>query len=232
MQDNTASLTLKDLDLLASWDTPTICNALELLVPGLPLTAYTTQPGVPLDGPFRPMVGVARVGTIRARSKPSEGVADRFDWYDYAQARGLPTIVLLQDLDDQPGAGAFWGEVHSKVHLKLGARGCVTNGSFRDTDAWAPGFRMLGGCLGASHAHVHLVGFGEPVTVLGMQTRHDDVVHADHHGAVVIPRDCVRRLPEAIERIAAKERQTLELCDAPDFSPALMRRVLQQGHIH
>jgi hypothetical protein len=57
-------------------------------------------------------------------------------------------------------------------------------------------------------------------------------VHADHHGAVVIPRNCVRRLPEAIERIAANERRTLELCDAPDFSPALMRRVLQQGHIH
>ena len=231
---DTSPLTVKDLDLLASWDTPTICNALELLVPDLPLTAYTTQPGTPLDGPFPPMIGVARVGTIRARIKPAKPAADRFDWYDYVQARELPTIVVLQDLDERPGAGAFWGEVHSKVHLKLGARGCVTNGSFRDTDAWAPGFKMLGGCLSPSHAHIHLAGFGEPVSVsvLGMDVGHDDIVHADHHGAVVIPRDCVRRLPEAIDRIAAKERQTLALCDAPDFSPELMRRVLKQGHIH
>ena len=232
MADSTTPLTLDDLDLLASWDTPTICNALELLMPEVPLTAYTTQPGVPLNGPFQPMIGVARVGTIRARSRPAQRVADRFDWYDYVHAKELPTIVVLQDLDDQPGAGAFWGEVHSKVHLRLGARGCVTNGSFRDSDAWAPGFKMLGGCLSPSHAHIHLVGFGEPVSVLGMDVRHDDIVHADHHGAVVVPRDCIKRLPEAVERIAAKERRTLELCDASDFSPELMRRVLQQGHIH
>jgi regulator of RNase E activity RraA len=232
MTDDNFGITLADLDLLASWDTPTICNALELLHPDFPLTGYTTQPGLPIDGPFHPMIGVARVGTIRARNKPVQPAADRFDWYDYVQATDLPTIVVLQDLDDQPGAGAFWGEVHSKVHLKLGARGCVTNGSFRDTDAWAPGFKMLGGCLSPSHAHVHLVGFGEPVSVLGMAIVHDDIVHADHHGGVVIPRESVKRLPEAVEKIATKERRTLALCDSPDFSPQLMRRILKQGHIH
>lgn len=232
MADTIPSISLADLDLLATWDTPTICNALELLHPDFPLTAYTTQPGVPVDGPFQPMIGVARVGTIRARSKPAYSAADRFDWYDYVQATDLPTIVMLQDLDEQPGAGAFWGEVHSKVHLKLGARGCVTNGSFRDTDAWARGFKMLGRCLSPSHAHVHLAGFGEPVSVLGMSVAHDDIVHADHHGAVVIPRSSVTLLPEAIERIAAKERRTLDLCDRADFSPQLMRKVLKQGHIH
>ena len=232
MTDRTHSISLADLDLLASWDTPTICNALELLHPDVPLTAYTTHPGVPVNGPFQPMVGVARVGTIRARNRPQQPAADRFDWYDYVQAMDLPTIVVLQDLDEFPGAGAFWGEVHSKVHLKLGARGCVTNGSFRDTDAWAPGFKMLGGCLSPSHAHVHLVGFGKPVSVLGMDVGHDEIVHADHHGAVVIPRVSVKLLPEAIEKVAAKERRTLDLCDSPEFSPQLMRRVLQQGHIH
>ena len=232
MADKAASIDLPDLDRLASWDTPTICNALELLQPDLPLTAFTTQPGVPVSGPFSPMVGLARVGTIRARSRPQRPAADRFDWYDYVHAKGLPTIVVIQDIDDLPGAGAFWGEVHSKVHLKLGVRGCVTNGSFRDTDAWAPGFKMLGGCLGPSHAHVHLVGFGEPVSVLGMNARHDDIIHADHHGAVVVPHDAIKRLPEAIEKIAAKERRTLQLCDSPDFSPQLLRSVLKQGHVH
>jgi regulator of RNase E activity RraA len=232
MANRHSSFELADLDRLATWDTPTICNALELLLPDVPLTAYTTQPGVTVNGPFSPMVGVARVGTLRARTRAEGSAPDRFDWYDYVHAKGLPTIVVLQDLDDRPGAGAFWGEVHSKVHLRLGARGCVTNGSFRDTDAWAPGFKMLGGCLSPSHAHVHLVGFGEPVSVLGMEVKHDDIIHADHHGAVVVPYEAVKQLPAAIEEIAAKERRTLDLCDSPDFSPVLLRSVLKQGHIH
>lgn len=232
MSETSPPISVADLDALARWDTPTICNALELLQPSTPLTAFTTQPGIGVTSTFTPMIGLARVATIRARQQPTTPVADRFDWYDYVQDAELPTIVIVQDLDEPAGAGAFWGEVHSKVHLRLGARGCVTNGSFRDTDAWAAGFKMLGGSLSPSHAHVHLVSFGEPVSVLGMSVQHDDIVHADHHGAVIVPRLLLPRLVGAIEQIAEKEQRTLQLCDEPDFSADLMRRVLKQGHIH
>ena len=221
-----------DLDQLAKWDTPTICNALELLNPALPLTSYTTVPGVSIAEAAAPMVGIARVGTIRSREPARSASADRFDWYDYVGDADLPTIVVLQDLDEPAGAGSFWGEVHSRVHLSLGARGCVTNGSFRDVDAWAIGFRMFGGGLSPSHAHVHVVEFGRPVDVLGMHVEHDQIVHGDHHGAVVVPYDAVKLLPEAIEAIARKERRVLDLCSAPKFSSKLMRSVLKQGHIH
>jgi len=225
-------VSLSDLDLLSRWDTPTICNALELLNPALPLAAFTTLPGVTIADASAPMVGVARVGTIRSRERPASVAADRFDWYDYVGEANLPTIIVLQDLDEPAGAGSFWGEVHSKVHLSLGARGCVTNGSFRDVEAWAKGFRMLGGCLSPSHAHVHLVDFSKPVEVLGMHVEHDQIVHGDHYGAVVIPHDAVKKLPEAIEAIARREKRVLDLCDAANFSSKLMRSVLKQGHIH
>ena len=55
----------------------------------------------------------------------------------------MPTIAVIQDVDDSPGFGAFWGEVQTTVHAALGVAGCVTNGSFRDIDVLAPGFQIV-----------------------------------------------------------------------------------------
>ena len=104
-----------------------------------------------------------------------------------------PTVVVLQDLDPKPGFGAFWGEVNTAVHKGLGALGCVTNGSMRDIDDCAPGFQLLAGKIGPSHAHVHIVDFGGQVNVAGMTVCDGDVVHADRHGAVVVPREAGSR---------------------------------------
>lgn len=225
--------TRADLDVLVQWDTPTICNGLELLVPERRALGFTVEPMVAADRTLPPIVGLARTGTIRAREKPRGGVVDRMAWYEYVAAGDLPTIAVLQDLDAQEGFGAFWGEVQSTVHKALGVLGCVTNGSFRDLDMLAPKFQIVGGRIGPSHAHVHTVGFGAPVDVFGMQVAHDDVVHADFHGAVVIPGDCVTRLPAAIDLVSRRERVILDLCAAPGFSTEVLREALQKaGEIH
>ena len=124
--------TLQDLQRLQEWDTPTICNGLEFVVPERRAIGFTVEPMLAADRALKPIVGLARVGTLRAKEPPRGPVADRLDWYDYVADADLPTVVVIQDLDDRPGYGAFWGEVHSTVHKSLGASGCVTNGSFRD----------------------------------------------------------------------------------------------------
>ena len=225
--------TQDDLDALAVWDTPTICNGLELVVPERRAIGFTTAPMVAAVPEGKPIVGLARVGFIRAKEAPRSKVADRLDWYDYVAEAAFPTIVMLQDLDDEPGYGAWWGEVHSAVHKALGALGCVTNGSFRDTAMLAPGFQIVGGKVGPSHAHVHMVSFGQPVNVFGLCCAHDDVIHADAHGAVVIPADAVKRLPAAIDLIARREKVILDICADPGFTPAKLRQaVMQAGEIH
>ena len=222
-----------DLEILKQWDTPTICNALELIVPERRAIGFTVEPMVAVDAKLPPIVGLARTGTIRAKEPPRGPVADRVAWYDYVADADLPTVVVIQDVDDRPGYGAFWGEVQSTIHKALGAVGCVTNGSFRDLSAWAQGFQMIGGRIGPSHAHVHMVDFGKPVNVFGMQTAHDDVIHADYHGAVVIPRDAVRKLPDAVALIARREKVILDVCIAPDFTPAKLREAIRKaGDIH
>jgi regulator of RNase E activity RraA len=225
--------TRAELDLLKTWDVPTICNALELVMPERRAVGFTVEPMVAVDASLPPIVGLARTGTIRAKEPPRGPVANRLDWYDYVADADLPTIVVLQDIDDRPGYGAVWGEVQSTVHKALGARGCVTNGSFRDLTAWAKDFQMIGGRVGPSHAHVHLVDFGKPVNVFGMQVAHDDVVHADYHGAVVIPAEAVKKLPAAIDVVARREKVILDICKSPDFSPAKLREAIRRaGEIH
>ncbi len=222
-----------DLTALQQWDTPTICNGLEIVAPGRRAIGFTVEPMVAADPKLPPMVGVARVGMIRAKEAPHGPVADRLDWYDYVADAQFPSVVVLQDLDDRPGYGAWWGEVHSTVHKALGALGCVTNGSFRDCDMLAPGFQIVGGRIGPSHAHVHMVDFGKPVNIFGMNVAHDDVVHADFHGAVVIPAEAVRKLPDAIALCTRREKVILDICAEPDFSPAKLRAAVQRaGEIH
>lgn len=220
---------LADLEALKQWDTPTICNGLEVIVPERRAIGFTVEPMAVLHPDAAPVIGLARTGTVRAKEPPRGAVADRLDWYDYVANASLPTVVVLQDVDDRPGYGAFWGEVNTNVHMKLGAVGCVTNGSFRDLAASAKQFQIVGGRVGPSHAHIHVVDFAGPVNVFGMHAVHDDVIHADCHGAVVIPADCVTRLPAAIDLIARREKVILDICASPDFTPAKLRAAIMKS---
>jgi regulator of RNase E activity RraA len=225
--------TAKDLEALKAWDTPTICNGLEIVSPERRATGFTVEPMVVVDRKLPPIVGLARTGMIRAKEPPRGPVPPREDWYDYVAPAGLPTIAVIQDVDDHPGFGAFWGEVHTAVHAALGVAGCVTNGSFRDIDMLAPGFQIVGGRIGPSHAHVHMVQMKCDVNIFGMRVGHDDVVHADSHGAVVIPAEVVRALPKAIDLMARREKVILDRARAPGFTSGAMREALRQsGEIH
>ncbi|MCW3473779.1 RraA family protein [Limobrevibacterium gyesilva] len=225
--------TKADLKVLEQWDTPTICNGLEVVVPERRAIGFTVQQMFAVDRKFPPIVGVARTGLIRAKEPPRGPIPPREDWYDYVAADDLPTIAVIQDIDDRPGYGAFWGEVQTTVHKALGAIGCVTNGSFRDLDMLAPGFQIIGGCIGPSHAHVHMVDMKCQVNILGMLCGHDDVVHADFHGAVIIPADCVKKLPAAIDLVSRREKVILDMAKAGGFTSAKMREALKKsGEIH
>lgn len=229
--------TRADLDLLRQWDTPTICNALELIVPARRGRGFTLVPMVCADPSLPPICGLARTGQIRAASPSGrtkeEDRAARIGWYEYVAATDLPTVVVIEDLDATPGYGAFWGEVNTAIHKALGVQGCVTSGSFRDLDMLATGFQILGGMVNPSHAFVHVVDYGREVVVHGMPCVHDEVVHADRHGAVVIPAEAVRALPAAIDLCARRERVILDMARRDDFTiEALKEALAKSDEIH
>ena len=165
------------------------------------------------------MVGFAKTVTFAAR-KPTglDGagyMAKRLDYLDYVAAEPCPAVMIMQDLDHPKGHGAFWGEVQSNVHKALGALGVVTDGSIRDIPQIAPGFQMLAGSIGPSHAFVHVVDFGIDVIVHGMAVQSGDLIHADRHGAVVVPLDKTDAIKTALVTLRAQEARILDVARNP-----------------
>ena len=230
-------MSANDLEALRRFDTPTICNALELVVPDRRAVGFTTRPLVCAVPNLPPIVGHARTATIRAIDtsdlSAEEARAIRAAYYEYIAAEPRPTITVIQDLDPEPGFGAFWGEVNTAIHMGLGCLGVVTDGSIRDLDDLAPGFQLLAGSVGPSHALVHVVEMGVPVTIHGMDVADGDILHADRHGAVVIPPHAITKLPAAVDLITRREKVVLDAARGEDFDiDALKAAMANSADIH
>ena len=56
-----------------------------------------------------------------------------------------------------------------------------------------------------------------------MAVKDGDIVHADKHGAIVIPNDDLAKLPAAIDLMARKEKVILDAARKPGFSIATLK---------
>ena len=233
----TAQLSAAELEDLSTFDTPTICNALEVVAPERRALGFTTQTLICPFPQLPPMVGYARTAMIRSALPPGLSGAEqrqaRLEYYRYVASGGGPKVVVIQDVDSRIGFGCFWGEVQTAIHKALGCLGLVTDGGVRDLDAVAPEFQVLCGKVTPSHAWVHSIGHGGTVDVFGMIVRSDDLIHADRHGAVVIPHEVAREVAKAAELCARREEPILKVARSPDFSlDALERAMAQAAEIH
>jgi hypothetical protein len=226
------------LQALTAWDTPTICNALEVVAPERRAHGFTRRPVVACFPEMKPVVAFARTALIRSRepnSRAGDAAAQlRIGYYEHIAAEPMPSLAVIQDIDGpDTGFGAFWGEVQTHVHAGLGCAGVITDGSVRDLDAMAPNFMVLAGSIMPSHAHVHLVDFGGTVSVFGMVVSANDIIHCDRHGAVVVPPDVVEKIPAAIDLLTRREKVVIEASKRPGFSIADLRRAFaEQSEIH
>jgi regulator of RNase E activity RraA len=217
-----ATVSKEEFEFLRSIDTPTVCNLVEIVTPARRGAGYTVRH---LHCPFPdlpPMVGFARTVTIKAKDAFGMGDASyiqrRLDYLDYVAAEPRPSVMVIEDLDEEPGYGAFWGEVQSNVHQALGCLGTVTNGSVRDIPMIPPGFQMLAGSIGPSHAYVHMVEYGGEVNVHGMTVRSNDLIHADRHGAAVVPADKIGAMKTALVGLSEREAKIIKAARAPDMT--------------
>ena len=227
-------LTTDLLTKLRAFDTPTICNALEIIDAKYRVTGFTTKPLVCPFPDLPPIVGYARTATIRAthnnEAEGKAGKAQRIAYYEYVASGGpAPSVMFIQDLDGADiGYGAFWGEVQSAVHRGLGCEGVVTDGSIRDIPQWAPNFQALAGSIAPSHAWVHLADFGKQVRVHGMIVRSGDLIHADRHGACVIPAAVADKIPAACDLLTRKEAVILGVARKKGFNMDQLRDALNK----
>jgi regulator of RNase E activity RraA len=174
-------------------------------------------------------IGYAATATIRAATE-----GDRLPpsaLWEHVLATPEPRIVVVQDLDDPPGVGSYWGEVNGSIFTALGCVAVVTNGAVRDlTEMRTIGIQAFAGCVAVSHAYNHLVSAGAPVTVGGLDVRPGDLLHGDQHGVLAIPPEIAPELAAATHRVEEAERDIIELCRSPDFTIDGLRARTQQPH--
>ena len=209
------------LNVLRSVDTPTVCNAIEAAQGKRGFNNFTKATMVASAPEEKSVVGYALTAKIAATSapeEPAESVKERrMSYYKYMAEGQQPSVAVIEDCDFPNCVGAFWGEINTTVHKGFGVSGVVTNGVVRDLGDLPTGFPVIAGSIGPSHAFVHVREFGKPVSVFGLAVEEGDLVHADRHGALVIPSLVIPSLQHAIEKLIATERLVLDPASKPDF---------------
>jgi regulator of RNase E activity RraA len=224
-----SALTRDQLEAIRRYDTCTVANAVETFRVRLPNEGFADA-GIRCQFEnLPPMIGYAVTSRIRVSATPpdSHRYYDRTDWWDYLLTIPAPRVIVIQDMDEKPGFGAFIGEVHSNILVALGCAGVVTNGSVRDlAGVERLRFPLFAGNVAVSHAFAHLVEFGRPVEVGGLTVSPGDLIFGDRHGVLSIPKEIAAEIPAAADRLLAKEREVIELCQARDFSLPRLREIV------
>jgi regulator of RNase E activity RraA len=206
-------LNKEQLEELQDFDTPTVWNALETFKLR-PNTEGFTYPGMLLRTPLeKPMVGYAATAKVSGMNPPTPDEKEMlFAFFEDVRVMSGPVIAVVRDIDPRP-IGSFWGEVQATTFKALGAVGALTHGGVRDlNEAGPPGFCFLSTDIMVARSESHLVDRNCPVEICGLLINPGDLIHADCHGAVVIPAEAAPVLAEACRRVSRAERFVLEPC--------------------
>ena len=218
------------IDALRKITSPSVANAIETFNVRPRNQGQMSSEIRTLFPDLGPLVGYAVPALIRAEPAPLQGHrSSTYAWWDYVLSIPAPRVVVVHDLDEPRGQGAQWGEVQANIHKALGCVGVVTDGSVRDLDeVRALGFQFAAAHVSVSHAYVHMVDFGLPIKVGGLWVKPGDLIHADQHGVVTIPPEIAERIPEAVAKVEADERQIISVCQSPDFSADRLKALYQK----
>lgn len=209
-------ITQQTLDKLATFDTPTICNIIELFdvrPRNVGYMDHRIKCGFP---EMPPMVGFASTASFRSDAPPAGGdayggIADQLD--TFAALPG-PAVVVFEDLDDPPVAATF-GEVMCSSYQAFGSVGLITSGGGRDLEqVRALGYPVFTGSTICAHAYCHILHIGLPVRVGGLMVNQGDLLHGDANGVTNIPIDLTEAIAEIGDDFVASENVVLDYVKA------------------
>jgi len=206
---NTADLSQSDLHLLRQYDTPTICNVIELFDVRPRNTGYMDRRILACFPEMPPMVGYASTATFRSAAPPREG--DAYSSLDEQVAAfshiPVPPVVVFQDLD-VPSASATFGEIMCATYKASGAVGLVTSGTGRDLDqVRALSFPVFTDGTVCAHGYCHILSAHVPVHVGGITVY---LLHGDRNGVTTIPNNIASEVAHACAEYVAAEAAVLD----------------------
>ncbi|MGB6384140.1 MAG: RraA family protein [Terriglobales bacterium] len=223
-------LTEEDLDALRQFDTCMVSNAIEIFHARLRNTGFADGSirCMFIDGDAPPMVGYAVTARLRSGEPPIAGGSfhDRSAFWNSILEIPAPRILVLQDMDEPPGRGAFVGDMHAAILKALGCIGYLTNGAVRELPAIrTTGVALFAGSVAVSHAYAHIFDLGATVTVGGMEVRQGNLLHGDRHGVLTVPVEFATKIPEAAARLQRIEQTVIDFCRSSAFSVAKLREI-------
>lgn len=215
-------LTAAQLAELAEFDSPTICNAVELWNLYPRNLGYMNNNIKAMSPQLPPMVGYALTSTFRSMSAPRSGdaygsIGQQLELFPTLPG---PAVVVFQDLDE-PCAAATFGEVMCTTYQKFGAAGLITSGTGRDlAQVDAIKFPTFTNGAIAAHGYCHFPSINVPVTVGGMVIHTGDLLHGDLNGITRIPHDIASEVPGVCREIAKAEAIVLDYLRKPSINIA------------
>ncbi len=227
-------LSAAQLEQFRRWSTCVVASAIETFRVRLPNTGFADSSIRCIFPDQPPVIGYAATAKIRTSNPPMEqrtrfDYYDRADWWKNILSIPAPRIVVIEDVDNPPGLGAFIGEVHANILLSLGCTAVVTNGAVRDLmDIHHTEFQMFAGNVSVSHAYAHLYDFGTEVSVGGMSVKPGDLIHGDLHGVQTVPLEIADRIPDAARRVRQRRNQLLALRRSAEFSIEKLRETIRE----
>jgi 4-hydroxy-4-methyl-2-oxoglutarate aldolase len=232
---------------LAKFDTPSICNFIELF-DVRPRNQGYMDARIKCNFPdFAPIVGYACTAAFRSDAPPAGGDAYGSIGQQLEQFAKLPgpPIVVFQDLDDPPVAAVF-GEVMCSTYQAFGSAGLMTNGAGRDLEqVRALKYPVFTGSTICSHGYCHMLHLGLPVRVGGLMVNQGDLLHADANGVSNIPIEIASEVADIGPEFLAAEELIMKYVKGPgeksaarfnelrkefqSIVTALMKRVSRKG---
>jgi len=202
---------------LARFDTPTICNVIELFDVRPRTEGYMDGRIQACFPELAAMVGFASTAVFRSSAPPAGGDAYS-DFIRQAEQFGDlpgPAVMVFQDTDDPP-VGATFGEVMCSVYQGFGSVGLVTSGGGRDLlQVRQLDYPVFTGSTICSHAYCHLLHLGLPVRVGGLVVNQGDLLHGDANGVTNVPIDVADEVADAADQFVAAEKIVIDYARGP-----------------
>ncbi|WP_417848530.1 RraA family protein [Thalassoglobus sp.] len=214
-------LSQETLNQLAQYDTPTVCNVIELFDVRPRNQGYMNDSIKACFPKLPPMVGFALTSTFRSMAPPKAGDAygsltDQVDLF--ANLPG-PPVMVFQDLDE-PTVSATFGEVMCTMYKSFGSAGLITSGAGRDLDqVEVLDYPVFTNGTICSHGYCHIPQINVPVTVGGIAINPVDLLHGDVNGVTTVPLEIASEIPDACKELMAAEQVILDYCRSGNINP-------------
>ena len=221
------------IEVISKYDTPTMCNAMDVVLGTRTAVGFTREQVVTAENSLKPIVGFAKTAKIRAASPPlisPENVyKNRIQYYEYLVDNENFPVVVIEDTDHPKTVGAFWGELNVAIHKGLKIRGTVTNGLLRDLGMLDSGYQVIAGGIGPSHAYVHITDLNVTVNIFGLEVHPGDLIHADKHGAMTVPKKHFDALPDALRLVTDREKPILRAARSNGFNIEKLKQAFEES---